>query len=98
MAPAASMRQSSLARGWNREQSGMMRVTQPFAAAIAIAIAALIPAGAQPRNSSALQRFNQAIAAYMAMRQDVVNRVGVPYVSSDVTSSEAMQAALARGI
>jgi hypothetical protein len=69
-----------------------------IAVVVAIGIAALTPAGAQTQNSFGLPRFNQAIASYMAIRHEVENRVGVPYVSPNATDIETMQTALARGI
>ena len=76
----------------------MRRAFAVVGASIVIGIALLIPAGAQTQNSFGLPRFNQAIASYMAIRREVENRVGVPYVSPNATDIETMQTALARGI
>jgi hypothetical protein len=79
-----------------------MRIVEALCAALVlVATAMLVAAGAQTRNffpSPAIQRFNDQIASYMAIRNRVQERVGVPYVSADSTEIASMQAALADGI
>jgi hypothetical protein len=77
----------------------MMRVTQAIRAVVVIlGIAPLTPAAAQSSNFFALNRFNQQIASYMTMRNEVQDRVGVPQTSSNSSDIVAMQSALAHGI
>jgi hypothetical protein len=76
----------------------MTRARTIIGAVIVCGVAALTPAGAQTQDSFGLPRFNQAIASYMAIRHEVENRVGVPYISPNTTDIETMQTALARGI
>jgi hypothetical protein len=77
----------------------MMRVTATLGAVIVtLGIAPLIAGGAQPPNSLALFRFNQQIDSYMALRQAVQDRVGVPSVSAGSTEIGVVEDALARGI
>jgi hypothetical protein len=77
----------------------MMRITQTVGAIVVIlGIALLIPAAAQPANSFALFRFNDQIASYMTLRNEVQEHLGVPQASSNSTDLVAMQSALAQGI
>ena len=77
----------------------MMRVTQAIGAVVVIlGTAPLTPAAAQSSNFFALNRFNQQIASYMTIRNEVQDRVGVPQTSSNSTDIVVMQSALAHGI
>jgi len=77
----------------------MTRVRDATGAVIVMfGIASLAPAGAQPQTLFGVPGFDRAIASYMALRHEVQNRVGVPYVSATSTDIEIMQDALASGI
>src|SRR5262245_38806043 len=77
-----------------------MRRAAAFVCALvaALSVAPLVQSSPQSVNSFALQQFNQQVASYMALRQGVVDRVGVPTVSSNSTDIVQMQHALADGI
>jgi len=77
----------------------MLRVRDVIGAVIVLlGIGLLVPAGAQAQNILGLQHFGDAIDSYMALRQDVEHRVGVPYATTNVTDIDPMQAALWYGI
>jgi hypothetical protein len=74
----------------------IIKATRPCV--VAFALAPLVLAVGQPSNSFALARFNEQVASYMTIRNDVQDRVGVPQTSSNSTDIVAMQSALAHGI
>jgi hypothetical protein len=77
----------------------MMRVSHAIGAVVVmLGTSPLTPAAAQSSNYFALNRFNQQIASYMTIRNEVQDRVGVPQTSSNSTDIVAMQSALAHGI
>ena len=77
----------------------MPRIAEIFGAiVVAFAVAPLTPLTGEFQNSFALSRFNEQVAAYMAIRRNVEERVGVPAVSSNATNIVEMQSALAHAL
>jgi hypothetical protein len=77
----------------------MTRITEALGTVIvALGMAPWLPLSGEPQNSFAVHRFNEQIAAYMVIRQNVAQRVGVPEASSNASDIIAMQANLAHAL
>jgi len=76
----------------------MTRIIQTIGGAVVTLAIAAPMAAAQYSHAFALQRFTEQVAAYMAVRRDVEQRVPVPTVTADATNIVAMQNALATAL
>ena len=76
----------------------MSRIAQTTGVAVvAFVMTPLLAAGQSP-HFFALQRFNEQVAAYMAVRRTVEQRMPPPVVTADATNIVEMQSALARAL
>src|SRR5262245_26369479 len=76
----------------------MSRIMQVVGAVVvALGMTPLVAVG-QTSHFFALHRFEQQVAAYMAVRRDIEQRVPVPTVTADATNIVEMQNALAHAL
>jgi hypothetical protein len=77
----------------------MTRITEALGTVIvALGIAPFMPPPGEPKHSFAMYRFNEQIAAYMVIRQNIAQRLPVPQVTSNASNIVEMQSALAHAV